>query len=122
MRWVTWSAIAILFGATAVWAADASGSWRGTLSDDQGAGDSALLILQQEGTKLTGTAGSNEGDRHPIQNGKVQGDTVTFEVQGPPGGILFFELKLNGDELAGKIEQRRDGQVLRTGRLVVKRQ
>src|SRR5215467_6034662 len=99
MRWATWFAIAILLSATAVLAADASGSWRGTLSDDRGTDDSALLILQQDGTKLTGTAGSNEGDRHPIQNGTVQGDSVTFEVQGPPGGLLFFELKLNGDEL-----------------------
>ncbi len=121
MRWGTWATIAIVFSATAVLAAEASGTWRGTLSDDRGGGDTALVILKQDGTMLTGTAGSSEADRHPIQNGKIQGDTVTFEVQGPPGAGLFFELKLNGDELAGKVEQRRDGQVLRTGRIALKR-
>jgi hypothetical protein len=113
-------ALAIVCFVTPLQAADVSGRWTGTLGDDQN-NSPALLILQQDGTKVSGTAGGDDADRHPIQNGTIEGDTLKFEVV-LKDRIMSVELKVNGTELAGKVEMKRDGQVVRTGRLAVKRQ
>ena len=49
--------MAILLTAAGALAADVSGKWSGTITDGRGS-ESLLLILQQEGTTLTGTGGA----------------------------------------------------------------
>jgi len=120
MKFATRIAIVVALFAMTLAAADMSGKWAGTLSGDQNNSDSALLILQQDGTKLTGTAGSDENDRHPIQNGTVQEDSVKFEVQ-LQDRVLVADLTVKGDEMSGKVEMKRNGQTVRTGRLSLKR-
>lgn len=114
----------LLLACTAVglFAADATGKWTGTLTPSQGDkhGGPALLILKQDGTALTGTAGPNEGEQHSIQNGKIENGTLTFEV--PQGEVVMkFELKLEGDEIKGDISRERNGQK-QTAQLSVKRE
>jgi hypothetical protein len=111
--------VAIVFSAAALIAADASGNWVGTLTDERGS-NSALLILKQDGTKLTGTAGSDESDRHEIQNGTIQGDAVAFEVQ-LQDRILFVRLKMSDQEMTGRLEMKRNGETIRTATLALKR-
>lgn len=55
MKQVTSVAIALLLWVTCIMA-EVSGKWVGTMSDGQ-SNDSFLLVLQQDGTKVTGTAG-----------------------------------------------------------------
>jgi len=100
-------------------AADASGKWSGSFSDGSGDG-SAYLILKQNGTQLTGTAGPDEERQWPIAKGTVTGTKLTGEVQNPNGTVYKFTLNLEGDKLKGDVEVSRDGQV-QTGKLEVSR-
>jgi hypothetical protein len=109
----------IALAATALVGADITGSWRGTLTPDGRDAGPALLILKQEANAVTGSVGPDENERHPISKGKVENDTVTFEVE-TPGGVMKFALKQKGDELTGDVTRERDGQQ-QTAKLAVKR-
>ena len=107
---------------TSLFAGDATGTWTGTLTPNDGehhAGP-AHLVLKQDGPKLTGTAGPNVGEQHPISNGKVDNDTVTFELQ-TGESIMRFSLKLEGDEIKGDVNREREGGT-QTAKLAVKRE
>jgi hypothetical protein len=105
-----------------LFAADATGTWKGELipSDGDGSGRPAHLILKQDGAKLTGTAGPDAGEQMPIENGKAEDGVITFEVT-HGGGRMVFNLKQNGDDLQGDISRERDGQK-QTAKLNVKRE
>ena len=77
----------IALAATALAAADVTGTWSGTLTPDGRDAGPALLILKQEGNAVTGTAGPDANETHPISKGMVENDTVTFEVE-TPGGVM----------------------------------
>src|SRR5262245_44114872 len=109
----------IALAATTLVAPDVTGSWRGTLTPDGRDGGPALLILKQEGDSVTGTVGPDETERHPISKGKVENESVAFEVE-TPGGAMKFALKQKGDELTGDVTRERDGQQ-QAAKLVVKR-
>jgi hypothetical protein len=114
----------LLFTLTAVTlsAADATGKWTGQLfpSDGDGTGRPAHLVLKQDGATLTGTAGPDAGEQHPIQNGKAEDGRLTFDV--PTGGtVMKFSLKQVGDDITGDIEREREGQK-QTAKLSVKRE
>jgi hypothetical protein len=100
-------------------AADVTGTWNGTFTPDGQDAGSAMLVLKQDGDAVSGSAGPNETEQHPIRTGKVQNETVTFEVE-TPGGLMKFALTLKGDELTGVITRERDGQT-QTAKLAVKR-
>ncbi len=112
-----------LFAASAILlAADATGTWTGTFTVN---GDSpeprpALLVLKQDGDRLTGTAGPDASQQMPIEKGKVEDGKLTFEVAAGES-IMKFALVLNGDELSGEIQRERDGEH-QTAKLAVKRQ
>ncbi len=110
----------LLASAAILLGADATGTWTGTLSPEGGGDGPAYMILKQEGTTLTGTAGPNEAQQQPIANGKVSGPDVTFEVP-TRGGIMKFVLKLDGDEIKGDASREQDGQK-QTAKIAVKRQ
>ena len=102
--------LAVLMAFT-VSAADATGTWTGTLEipDADGKPRPAHLVLKQDGTKLTGTAGPDANDQRPIQNGKAENGTITFEVANE-GNVISLMLKQDGDTLAGEMSRDRDGQ------------
>src|SRR5437016_2947099 len=81
-------------------AADATGKWTGSFTPSGGNSGTALMVLKQDGEKLTGTVGPDASGQHDIQNGKAAGGTLTFDV--PVGdGVLKFVLKQEGDQLTG---------------------
>jgi hypothetical protein len=100
-------------------AADLTGKWTGTFTPDDGNEGPALLVLQQKGESLMGTAGPDEEQRFDIVNGKVTGDRVTFETDSGKSAMKF-ELTLKGEELSGQVSRERDGQK-QTAKLNVKR-
>jgi hypothetical protein len=110
--------------ALSVGAADLSGKWSGTL-EGTGESGSAFLILKQEGTTITGSGGPNESEQHPLRNGKVEGNQLTFEVPVGEGGekVMRFKLAANGDQIEGEVTARAkdEGGETRKGRLPVKR-
>ena len=86
-------------------ASDLSGKWSGQFkADGADHGVPQLFILQQQGTKLTGSGGPNEGEQYPIENGNIEGDEAKFELT--TGEWKFtYRLKRTGqDELQGDIK------------------
>jgi hypothetical protein len=104
-------------------AADATGKWTGNLivsSDEGEQSRPAHLVLKQEGTTLTGTAGPDASEQHPIEKGKAEDGALTFEM--PTGEtIMRFSLKQEGDEIKGEVTRERDGKT-QTAKLAVKRE
>ncbi|MEO8660697.1 MAG: hypothetical protein ABI693_19660 [Bryobacteraceae bacterium] len=99
--------------------ADVTGKWSGTLSV---AGESekkpAFLVLKQEGTKITGTAGPRESEQFPVEDGTVENGHVTFRV---PEHSMKFDLVQDGEELKGGITRDQGGEK-QAAAIVVKRE
>jgi hypothetical protein len=97
-------------------AADVSGKWTGTFTSGDGGNGGVLAVFKQAGTSVTGTAGPEE-QQWPIQNGRMEGDKVTFEVKSADDGTVYkCQLTLAGDTLKGDVTATREGQVMK-GRL-----
>jgi len=99
--------LAVVFCNLVLWAADVSGTWSGTVKlkrDGADQNNSAHLVLKQSGDTVTGTIGTNADDQRPIQNGKIQGDRITFEV-GANNGNYKVSLKVqeSGETLTGDV-------------------
>ncbi len=93
-------AILLALTGIAAWAADVTGVWTGTASG--GDGDYALTYtFKQDGQKLTGTI-TGPTDPIQIQDGKVEGDKISFWVQvDMGGGVVKFTSTgtIKGDEI-----------------------
>jgi hypothetical protein len=93
-------AILLVVTGTAAWAADVTGVWTGTISG--GDGDYALTYtFKQDGQKLTGTV-TGPTDPIQIQEGKVEGDKISFWLQVDMGdNVVKFTTKgtIKGDEI-----------------------
>jgi hypothetical protein len=82
---------------------DVSGNWNGSFRVDGGDHDvPQLLLLKEDGAKLTGTGGPDENERYPISNGQVNGDRVTFELT-TGDWKFFYDLKNSGLQMSGKL-------------------
>src|SRR5579875_1265782 len=81
-----------------------SGRWKGSF-DVPGPGgvtqhDTALLILQQDGDQVTGTAGRDETTQLPLYGGLFRDGTLIFAMD-VRQTIVHFSLALVGDHLRG---------------------
>jgi hypothetical protein len=98
-------AILLVSGITA-FAADVDGKWAGTVQGPQGDFPVAFSF-KADGAKLTGTTTGFDGSEVPIQDGKIDGNniswTVTFDFGGMPlmlsykGIVSPTEIKVSGD-------------------------
>jgi hypothetical protein len=104
----------LLLAAWTLSASDLTGKWAGTVDMKQD-GDAqtipVIMIVKQDGNKLTGTAGP-EDDQHAIQKGLVDGDTITMEVDSGED-IFYLELKVDGDQITGAVKQGADGEKMK---------
>ncbi|SPF54135.1 conserved exported hypothetical protein [Candidatus Sulfopaludibacter sp. SbA4] len=106
--------------AIALWAdVDLTGKWSGTFEPGDGQSGTALLMLTQTGTEITGSVGPDEDQRFSIQKGKIEGDKVTLEVENE-GHKMHFALVLAGDHLKGEAHMEAEGQT-RTAKIDVTR-
>jgi hypothetical protein len=100
--------VALAFAALPVLAAeDFSGKWSGTFTGTAPDGtqitENMLLILVHKGAELTGTAGPNEQTQWKIQNGKVDGNKLSFLVQNPDNDVVArISLGLSEGHLKGE--------------------
>jgi hypothetical protein len=90
--------------ATAALAADVTGTWKGDVSSPDGNTFTLTYTFKQDGAKLTGTVLGPQGDPLPIDNGKVDGDKISFSVKVDfNGGTVFSsEGTIKGDEITLK--------------------
>lgn len=98
--------------------ADVKGKWEGKLTSKAEDGttreDTALLILDQKETTITGTVGGDEADQHPITSGTIDGNKVTLLAKNANNGREYrIELTVENDEMKGTVTSGdRVGQVL----------
>jgi hypothetical protein len=116
--------ILMALAAVALSAADATGKWTGTLTTTSDDGSekrgSAYLVLKQDGTKVTGTAGPDASKQHAVEEGKAENGKLTFEVR-TEGENMKFTLQQEGDEIKGTVMRESEDET-RTAKLVVKRE
>ena len=92
---------------------DVTGKWSGSFNATAPNGETkettALLVLKQSGTDITGTVGPNEDEQFPIQKGKIEGDKITLEVD-HDGQTMKFDLKVDSGRITGEVRGSREGQ------------
>lgn len=98
----------------AVWAADASGTWKWTTQGRGGSGgtprESTLTLAVKDGTltgKLSTPGRDGATNASEIANGAVKGDVVSFTVEREFNGNKFvsnYSGKVAGDTITGEIE------------------
>lgn len=115
------AAAALALAVVAAPPADVTGKWQGTISaprpDGTTADDSALVILEQKGSTITGTVGESEADRHPIVKGTIDGSKISLVAKNSRNEREYqIELTLDDDRLTGTITM---GE--RKGQLALKR-
>jgi len=111
--------LALLVFATSALAADFTGNWAGD-GLAQGESHPLYFVIKQAGANVTGSGGPDATEQHPMQNGKVEGDKLSFDVPVGNKGMLHFDLAVDGEGLKGTVELRReDGTV--SGTVALKR-
>jgi len=93
----------VTFALTAItlFAADVTGKWTATVQGRNGNSREVTYNLKADGNKLTGTTSTPQGERE-IENGKVDGDTVSWSQTMNFGGesrTLNYTGKMAGDEI-----------------------
>jgi hypothetical protein len=86
-----------------------SGSFNPTDSNGETKEQTALLVLKQSGSDITGTVGPNEGEQFAIQKGKIEGDKITLVVD-HDGSTMTFNLVLADDRITGEAQMSHDGE------------
>jgi hypothetical protein len=93
--------------AVAAYAADATGKWTAEVPGRGGNTMTTTITLKADGGNLTGSVSGRNGDT-AIANGKVDGDTVSFDVtrEGQNGTMtMHYTGKVAGDEIKFKVER-----------------
>jgi hypothetical protein len=95
---------------------DVTGKWSGSFNMTGPNGETkdgtALLMLKQSGTDITGSVGPNEDEQFVIQKGKIEGDKITLEAD-HGGNIMKIDLVLAADRITGEAHMSADGQTLK---------
>ena len=89
-----------------------SGSFNITGPDGQTKDSTALLVLKQSGTEITGTVGPNEDEQHAITKGSIAGNKILLESA--DGDLtLKFDLTLAEDRITGDVNAAGEGRTLK---------
>jgi len=114
--------------AAALMAADVSGKWTGSVEVEDPTGGATIdtqvrAELRQKAEAITGSIGRQEDqEAEPIQNAKLDGNRLTFEVSSSEtNGLVKFVLTLNGDRLDGDMSGSMDGTAI-AGKVHLSRQ
>lgn len=79
-----------------------SGNWKGSMQLNGSSDHTACMTVKQDGSVLTGTAGSCDGKQFPITRGAIKDDVITIEAH-PGAPTLKFAMKLDGNKLTGDV-------------------
>lgn len=92
--------------ALAASAADISGTWKGTAQTPAG-NIERTFTFKVDGSKLTGETTSNMSGKSVIEDGKVDGDNISFtikvSIQGQENEIKYMG-KVAGDQIKFTVE------------------
>ncbi len=106
LRWVALLGMMLTMTLTAS-ATDISGAWKGTAQTPAGTTE-RTFNFKVDGNKLTGDTTSDMFGKSTIEDGKIDGDTVTFtltiEVQGNEGKVNYTGKIKSDDEIDFHVE------------------
>ena len=91
--------------ASLAYAGDVTGKWVATMETPNGTRETKFTF-KADGAKLTGTVSGRQGDS-PIQDGKIDGDNISFSVVRNFNGNemkVNYTGKLTGEELKLNME------------------
>lgn len=118
----------LLFSALAISAAGAAeltGKWSGSFDitgpDGATKADTAYMELKETHGQVTGTAGPNAEKQWAVQNGKLDGNKLTFEIRNEEGALLVFDLTFEGEGIQGTCAGTNGEGEKMSARLVLKR-
>ena len=86
---------------TSAFAADVDGKWTASMPGRQGNTMEVTFTFKADGSKLTGTMSNPRGERE-IENGKIDGDNISFDQTFERGGnsmTIMYKGKLSGDTI-----------------------
>jgi hypothetical protein len=111
MKWLLCLMAVFAFTASA---ADISGNWKGTAETPNGMIE-RTFVFKVDGHKLTGETTSNTLGKSAIEDGKVDGDDVSFsltvKMQGSEAKVSY-KGKVDGDTIKFTVEVQGFGQTL----------
>lgn len=111
MKWLFFLMAAFALTASA---ADVSGTWKGTAETPNGTVE-RTFVFKVDGHKLTGETTSSMFGKSTIEDGKVDGDNISFtltvNVQGNEGKVNY-KGKVEGGTIKFTIEVQAVGQTL----------
>jgi hypothetical protein len=95
--------IGLLVLLLSVWAAaaDLSGKWKAEFTTPDGTQRVNTFTFKVDAGKLTGTVAGTQ-DETPIQNGKINGDEISFTAE-RPFGTFTYSGKATGNEIKFKV-------------------
>ncbi len=82
-------------------AADVTGKWKAEFTTPDGTPRVNTFTLKSEGDRVTGTVAGTQ-DETPIQNGKLNGDEVSFSAE-RPFGRFEYKGKVSANEIKFKV-------------------
>ena len=93
-----------------------TGKWSGSFNvmDENGGTkeSTAVLMLKQSGSEITGTVGPDEGEQHAITKGMIDGDKITLESA--DGNVsIKLDLALAGDRITGNVSAVGEGRSMK---------
>ncbi len=94
----------------AAFAGDVTGKWVAQQPGRDGATREVTMTFKADGAKLSGEVSGGQGGGVAIQDGKVDGDNISFTVKREFNGntmVMSYTGKLSGDEL--KLSMKREG-------------
>lgn len=93
--------LTLAFGCLMANAADISGTWKGQFITPVGT-IKYTYVFKVAGNTLTGTATSREQGTQPVQNGKIEGDKISFTEPGTFQGAPItstYKGTIQGDKI-----------------------
>jgi hypothetical protein len=97
-----------------------SGSFKMIAGDGEAKDSTAVFLLKQNASEITGSVGPNEGEQHQITKGKIDGDKIALEVA--DGDVVIkLDLVLAEDRITGDVNAAGEGRTLK-GKIDVKRE
>ncbi|MGD0631094.1 MAG: hypothetical protein ABR987_17335 [Terracidiphilus sp.] len=92
------AALAMALTAAAALASDLTGTWNALAQMPNGDAYPLTFTLKQDGATVSGSVQGPQGDPLTIDNGKVDGDKLTFDVTFN-GAVIHHTGTINGDEI-----------------------
>ena len=114
-------AAGVLLALVAAGPVNVKGTWEGKLNAQRQDGtpleDTAMMILDQKDSTVTGSIGGSATDQHPITSGTVEGNKMTLVAKHAENGREYkVEVTIDGDDMKGTLSM---GD--RTAQLTLKR-